>query len=192
MKTKKAIEEEVTPHTRSLGYNSNTCTSDTSSLTSSSLDKIEVELSSLWGSEQEWILIFDKLLKHPNGKAEKGCKCDICQEGKPGPSNSRRKSENSSLITIPTKPTTVINVTAPLHTCEPLTSVVSSHQNITDCQIGSQGLNIPNPIIKPCSPWSAKLLSRTDERNESKAVEPIQPYEIRDLGHHCGKRNGMI
>ena len=193
MKTIKPVVEEVTQRTRSL--NSNSSTSDTShltSLTSPSLDKIEVELSSLWGSEQEWILIFDSLLKHPMGKAEKGCKCDICQVGKPGSSNSRRKSENSSLITIPTKRNTMMNVTAPLHNCEHFASVtLSSNQNTTDYRIGSEGLNIANPVIKPCRPWSPTLLTGTGERNVSRVEGPIQQYEVRDLGHDCDKRNGM-
>ena len=46
-------------------------------------DRVEEELSRLWDSGQEWILIFDNLLKHPGGKASKGCKCDICQRTKP-------------------------------------------------------------------------------------------------------------
>ena len=45
-------------------------------------DRVEEELSQLWDSGQEWILIFDNLLKHPGGKASKGCKCDICQRSK--------------------------------------------------------------------------------------------------------------
>eukprot|EP00096_Caligus_rogercresseyi_P004598 TRINITY_DN1894_c0_g1_i8.p1 TRINITY_DN1894_c0_g1~~TRINITY_DN1894_c0_g1_i8.p1 ORF type:complete len:1296 (-),score=334.58 TRINITY_DN1894_c0_g1_i8:1093-4980(-) len=33
----------------------------------------------LWDSGQEWILIFDRLLKHPGGASpSKGCKCDLC------------------------------------------------------------------------------------------------------------------
>ena len=47
---------------------------------------VEAELSSLWGSGQEWILIFDKLLKHPNGKPKRGCRCDVCEADKPAPS----------------------------------------------------------------------------------------------------------
>ena len=47
---------------------------------------VEAELSSLWGSGQEWILIFDKLLKHPNGKPKRGCRCDLCEADKPPPS----------------------------------------------------------------------------------------------------------
>lgn len=35
------------------------------------------EIDNLWDSGQEWILIFDKLLKHPRGRT-KGCKCDMC------------------------------------------------------------------------------------------------------------------
>jgi hypothetical protein len=31
----------------------------------------------LWGPGQEWIIIFDNLLKHPQG-IKKGCSCDIC------------------------------------------------------------------------------------------------------------------
>ncbi len=48
-------------------------------------------LESLWDSGQEWILIFDNLLKHPGGRP-KGCRCDIClldkgldQEDAPSP-----------------------------------------------------------------------------------------------------------
>ena len=32
---------------------------------------------------KEWILIFDNLLKHPSGKASKGCRCDMCLRLKP-------------------------------------------------------------------------------------------------------------
>ena len=46
-------------------------------------DKVEEELSQLWDSGQEWILIFDNLLKHPGGKIGKGCKCDMCLMQKP-------------------------------------------------------------------------------------------------------------
>ena len=46
-------------------------------------DKVEEELSQLWDSGQEWILIFDNLLKHPGGKVGKGCKCDMCEMQKP-------------------------------------------------------------------------------------------------------------
>ena len=42
-------------------------------------DRVEEELSRLWESGQEWILIFDNLLKHPGGKVSKGCKCDMCE-----------------------------------------------------------------------------------------------------------------
>ena len=42
-------------------------------------DRVEEELSRLWDSGQDWILIFDNLLKHPGGKASKGCKCDMCE-----------------------------------------------------------------------------------------------------------------
>ena len=31
----------------------------------------------LWGPGQEWIIIFDNLLKHPQG-VKRGCSCDIC------------------------------------------------------------------------------------------------------------------
>ena len=31
----------------------------------------------LWGPGQEWITIFDNLLKHPQG-IKRGCSCDIC------------------------------------------------------------------------------------------------------------------
>ena len=31
----------------------------------------------IWEPEQEWIQIFDSLLKHPQG-IKKGCSCDIC------------------------------------------------------------------------------------------------------------------
>ena len=46
-------------------------------------DKVEEELSQLWDSGQEWILIFDNLLKHPGGKVGKGCKCDMCEMQRP-------------------------------------------------------------------------------------------------------------
>ena len=35
----------------------------------------------LWDSGQEWILIFDNLLKHPRGKV-RGCRCDMCEVDK--------------------------------------------------------------------------------------------------------------
>lgn len=35
----------------------------------------------LWDSGQEWILIFDRLLKHPRGRS-RGCKCDMCEMDK--------------------------------------------------------------------------------------------------------------
>ena len=56
-----------------------------SALSMTASNKIEAELSSLWDSGQEWILIFDNLLKHPMGKQVKGCKCDMCLAEK-GPS----------------------------------------------------------------------------------------------------------
>jgi hypothetical protein len=31
----------------------------------------------LWSPGQEWIMIFDNLLKHPQG-IKRGCSCDIC------------------------------------------------------------------------------------------------------------------
>ena len=34
-------------------------------------------LDDLWGPGQEWIVIFDNLLKHPQG-IKRGCSCDIC------------------------------------------------------------------------------------------------------------------
>ena len=46
-------------------------------------DKVEEELSKLWDSGQEWILIFDNLLKHPGGKVSKGCQCDMCEMNRP-------------------------------------------------------------------------------------------------------------
>jgi hypothetical protein len=39
--------------------------------------KVDKEIDKLWDDGQEWILIFDNLLKHPRGKT-KGCKCDMC------------------------------------------------------------------------------------------------------------------
>ena len=62
-------------------------------------DRVEEELSRLWDSGQEWILIFDNLLKHPGGKASKGCKCDICQRTKPvdKPDDTLSKSINYSI-----------------------------------------------------------------------------------------------
>lgn len=55
-------------------------------------DKVEEELSRLWDSGQEWILIFDNLLKHPGGKVSKGCKCDMCEMQKFTIGNSAEKS----------------------------------------------------------------------------------------------------
>ena len=36
--------------------------------------------SPLWDPGQDWIQIFDKLLKHPQGPV-RGCRCDMCQAG---------------------------------------------------------------------------------------------------------------
>ena len=45
---------------------------------SSKSRKLSFDLESdLWDEGQEWILIFDNLLKHPQGKS-RGCRCDIC------------------------------------------------------------------------------------------------------------------
>ena len=57
-------------------------------------DKVEEELSQLWDSGQEWILIFDNLLKHPGGKVGKGCKCDMCEMQK-GPNNGHHGCYNN-------------------------------------------------------------------------------------------------
>ena len=46
--------------------------------------------SDLWDPGQEWILIFDSLLKHPQG-VKKGCQCDICGLNK-GICSQRRAS----------------------------------------------------------------------------------------------------
>ena len=43
-----------------------------------SVKKFSLDLDDqLWDSGQEWILIFDNLLKHPRGQV-RGCKCDMC------------------------------------------------------------------------------------------------------------------
>ena len=42
---------------------------------------VQENTSDLWDPSQEWIQIFDKLMKHPGG-AKKGCSCDICQARK--------------------------------------------------------------------------------------------------------------
>ena len=60
---------------------SSSCEEKSSSPTSSSNNHNEDD-DDLWDSGQEWILIFDRLLKHPRGKASKGCRCDMCQIGK--------------------------------------------------------------------------------------------------------------
>ena len=31
-----------------------------------------------WDPGQDWILVFDRLLKHPQGPG-RGCRCDICE-----------------------------------------------------------------------------------------------------------------
>jgi len=41
----------------------------------------------LWGEGQEWILIFDRLLKHPRGVRSKGCWCDLCEAAGDTPPN---------------------------------------------------------------------------------------------------------
>ena len=46
-----------------------------------------MEEGELWSPGQEWIQIFDKLLKHPGGK-RRGCKCDICILLRPPPTPS--------------------------------------------------------------------------------------------------------
>ena len=61
-------------------------------------DRVEEELSQLWDSGQEWILIFDNLLKHPGGKASKGCKCDICQRSKNDDTYSKSQKIFYSII----------------------------------------------------------------------------------------------
>ena len=38
--------------------------------------------SQLWDPGQEWIIIFDNLLKHPGG-VKRGCSCDICRPACP-------------------------------------------------------------------------------------------------------------
>lgn len=62
------------PSTASLsGGSTSSSTSGRTPVKKFSLDLDE----QLWDSGQEWILIFDNLLKHPRGKS-KGCKCDMC------------------------------------------------------------------------------------------------------------------
>ena len=53
---------------------SSSCEEKSSSPTSNAAAE---DVDDLWDSGQEWILIFDRLLKHPRGRA-KGCRCDIC------------------------------------------------------------------------------------------------------------------
>lgn len=53
------------------------------------------EVDSLWDSGQEWILIFDNLLKHPRGKT-KGCKCDMCLREKAESDGAAAKPVNTS------------------------------------------------------------------------------------------------
>ena len=67
----------------SLGSADSSLESNTPVQSNGISDRVEEELSQLWDSGQEWILIFDNLLKHPGGKVSKGCKCDICQRSKP-------------------------------------------------------------------------------------------------------------
>lgn len=69
-------------------------------------DRVEEELSQLWDSGQEWILIFDNLLKHPGGKVSKGCKCDICQMQKLQPTPEKSNGEisgNNGVRSVSTK-----------------------------------------------------------------------------------------
>ena len=66
------------------------------STTSSSSPKVTktdplLDVDDLWDEGQEWILIFDNLLKHPRGKA-KGCHCDMCDFDKNEAEFRRRKS----------------------------------------------------------------------------------------------------
>ena len=88
----------------SLDKSSSASSSGTNSLESRNIsttvgisDRVEEELSQLWDSGQEWILIFDNLLKHPGGKVSKGCKCDMCQIQKCG--HGHGASEKSSPTT---------------------------------------------------------------------------------------------
>ena len=64
-------------------------------------DRVEEELSRLWDSGQDWILIFDNLLKHPGGKASKGCKCDMCEMQKLQHNHNSTTHHNTSAATLP-------------------------------------------------------------------------------------------
>ncbi|XP_071744973.1 CLIP-associating protein 1-B isoform X33 [Lepeophtheirus salmonis] len=66
-----------------------------SSSASTSLCSLDVN-ESLWDSGQEWILIFDKLLKHPGGSPCKGCKCDLCLVNRGGSPPSASSSLHRS------------------------------------------------------------------------------------------------
>ena len=48
----------------------------------------------LWDSGQEWILIFDNLLKHPRGRG-RGCKCDMCLLDKNIEASSSAEADDS-------------------------------------------------------------------------------------------------
>ena len=72
-------------------------------------DRVEEELSRLWDSGQEWILIFDNLLKHPGGKVSKGCKCDMCQMQKYHTVSSGNVEKSTSSSSNATKATSEIS-----------------------------------------------------------------------------------
>ena len=81
--------EAKTPRSRPVPYKSS----------SSSAKKFSLDLDEdLWDSGQEWILIFDNLLKHPGGKS-RGCKCDMCVlEKSPGSLCSLHNDSGSSFL----------------------------------------------------------------------------------------------
>ncbi len=95
---------ETSSRGNSLDKNNASSTKESSPNSSMGVsDRVEEELSRLWDSGQEWILIFDNLLKHPGGKVSKGCKCDMCKMQKlQASSNAGRKCEQVNNIALGT------------------------------------------------------------------------------------------
>ena len=103
---------------------------------SSSSSTVEAELQSLWGSDQEWILIFDKLLKHPNGKPKKGCKCDLCEAQKPSVSPYAQRRRRQTVAFQPEIP----SQTKPKKLSEPSVLFAPGESSLCHCQQCSEGI----------------------------------------------------
>jgi len=58
-------------------------------------------MSVVWDPGQDWIQIFDRLLKHPQGPT-RGCRCDICTQGSPdcGGSGWTEDGEVAASVTV--------------------------------------------------------------------------------------------